>query len=80
VWFREAGEENVLYDRNSGEVHVLNETARAIWELCDGRTSTKEMVEAVCQVTSLHHDVVSEDVDRLLAEFDRVGVISWVED
>jgi hypothetical protein len=33
---RRAGEDLVLYDPAGGRLHVLNATAAAIWNLCDG--------------------------------------------
>ena len=33
---RAAGQETLLYDSATDSVHVLNATARMVWELCDG--------------------------------------------
>lgn len=77
VWLRATGEENAVYDPATGALHLMNETARAIWELCDGDTTPAEMVEAICEVSRLHPDVVAEDVERTLGEFDRLGILRW---
>lgn len=79
VWLRQAGDENAVYTPDSGEVYLMNETALAIWHLCDGATSPKEMVEAVCEVSNMHPDIVEEDVARILSDFDRAGLIEWKE-
>jgi PqqD family protein of HPr-rel-A system len=79
VWLRQAEDENVVYDPDSGAVHILNATAVAIWELCDGQTDPREMVDAICGLSGLPNEVVTEDVDRILGEFDRVGILSWTE-
>ena len=79
VWLRQAGDENAVYARSSGEVYLMNETALAIWHLCDGGTSPQEMVDAVCEISSMHPDVVEEDVARILSDFDRAGLIDWRE-
>lgn len=42
-----------LSDPETGEVHVLNSTAFAIWELCDGATDVETMAAVVEEVTSL---------------------------
>ena len=39
------GDEAVLYDGQGKRIHVLNATAKLIWELCDG-THTLEDMEA----------------------------------
>jgi Coenzyme PQQ synthesis protein D (PqqD) len=77
VWLRQAGSENVVYDPARETVHVMNATAFAIWVLCDGETAPTEMIEAICQLSGLPHEVVEEDVSRILGEFDEAGIISW---
>jgi PqqD family protein of HPr-rel-A system len=77
VWLRTSGEENAVFDPATGGLHLLNETARAIWDLCDGQTTPAEMVMAICQVSGLHPDVVREDVERTLEEFEGLGILRW---
>lgn len=77
VWLRQVGGENALYDPDSSSVHLLNDTALAIWDLCDGDVQPDEMIEAICQISSLHKDIVSEDVHRTLEEFEQAGLIEW---
>lgn len=78
VWVRRSGSENAVVEPGSGTVHMLNDTAMAIWQLCDGETRPEEMIEAICQLSSLHPDVVTEDVQRILLDFQQVGLIEWV--
>jgi hypothetical protein len=77
VWVRQTRDENAIYDPATGSVHLLNETAQAIWDLCDGDTTVAEMVEAICTLTAMHRDVVVEDVDRILTEFGAAGLLTW---
>lgn len=77
VWVRQAKRENAIYDPHGGSVHLLNETALAIWQLCDGQTKVEEMVVAICDLTGMHRDVVTEDVDRILTQFGSSGLITW---
>jgi PqqD family protein of HPr-rel-A system len=77
VWLRTAGDENAAYNPTTGSVYLLNETALAIWDLCDGQTSPEEMVTAVVELTGMHPDVVTEDVERILKEFEDAGLLSW---
>jgi Coenzyme PQQ synthesis protein D (PqqD) len=78
VWVRQVNQENAIYDPQGGTVHLLNETALAIWQLCDGETSVEEMVGAICDLTGMHRDVVIEDVDRVLTEFGSAGLVTWM--
>jgi hypothetical protein len=77
VWLRQVGAENAVYDPTHDSVHLMNDTALAIWDLCDGATRPDEMVGAICQVTQLPVDVVSEDVERILTEFDTAHLVIW---
>ena len=77
VWRRQTEDEVALYDPENGTVHIVNDTALAIWDLCDGTTTPDEMILAICELFGMHRDVVLEDVQRTLEEFDRAGLVSW---
>jgi hypothetical protein len=77
VSVRPAGSETVLHDLESGTTHMLNETAFAMWELCDGRTRPEEMVEAICMLCAVELETVLSDVERALSELEGVGLITW---
>lgn len=79
VWVRLARGEHTLFDPDTGAVHLLNDTALAIWDLCDGDTYPAEMLGAICDLCDMHPDVVSEDLDRVLRDFERAGLIEWVD-
>ncbi|MGH2692692.1 MAG: PqqD family protein [Actinomycetota bacterium] len=78
VWLREAAGENILYQRATRAVHLLNGTALAIWELCDGETLPEEMVRAICELFRLQPERVSDDLLRTLQDFERAELIEWV--
>lgn len=55
---------SVLTDERGAAAFQLNDTALALWELCDGRTSVAEMVGAITllfaeEPASLQHDVLA---------------------
>jgi hypothetical protein len=79
VWLRQAGRENVLFDPQAEKLHLVNHTALAIWDLCDGETRPEEMIEAICEISSMPSEVVAEDVGRILADFEDAGLIEWTE-
>jgi PqqD family protein of HPr-rel-A system len=79
VWLRQVGTENALFDPSTGSVHLLNETALALWDLCDGETTPDEMVAAICEVSGLHPEVVGEDVGRTIGEFERAGLVTLAD-
>lgn len=78
VWVRQSGGENAVIDPDDGSVHLMNQTAMAIWQLCDGETDTSEMIDAICQISGLHAEVVAEDVERILTDFEEAGLVRWL--
>jgi hypothetical protein len=78
LWIRQVEGETSIFDPATKEVHLLNDTALAIWEQCDGQTLPSEMVEAICELSGLPGDVVLEDVASALDRLDRAGLLTWV--
>jgi PqqD family protein of HPr-rel-A system len=72
---RRLGAGKALHDPMTRKTHVLNATAAAIWELCDGETAPSEMIAAVCDLTGQPIEVAAEDITRTLADFERLGLI-----
>jgi Coenzyme PQQ synthesis protein D (PqqD) len=56
----------------------LNETALAIWDLCDGATTVDEMVDAVVDL-GLDAAQARADVQGVVDEFQRLGVITQAD-
>jgi len=66
----------VVCDADTKVMLALNESAAALWELCDGSTTIDEMVTAICEISSIPDDRVRDDVERTLAEFRRAGLLA----
>jgi hypothetical protein len=79
VWLRRAGHEVALFDQDRRAVHLVNDSAAAIWDLCDGTTEPDEMIEAICAISGMPREVVLDDVTRILGEFEQAGLITWAE-
>jgi hypothetical protein len=58
---------------------VLNETALALWELCDGLTTSDEMVSAICVLFAAGQPDIAADVQRTLSEFETRHLLEWVD-
>ena len=71
------GERALISDDEQTKVLSLNESAAAVWELCDGRTTIDEMVMAICQVTSVRPDQAREDVEMTIAKLERAGFVAF---
>lgn len=72
------GDRHTLTDPASGAVNELNDTALALWELCDGHTTATEMAEGVAALFGLQPAQADREVRRALAELDRCGLLDWV--
>ncbi|GIU91957.1 MAG: hypothetical protein KatS3mg011_0863 [Acidimicrobiia bacterium] len=69
------GRKQARVETPDGKVHVLNPSARAIWELCDGETTPAEMAAAVAAATGLDPQVALGQVEETLASFARLGLV-----
>jgi hypothetical protein len=72
---RRDGERAVLVDSTGAEVCEMNETALALWELCDGETRPEEIVVAICEAFAVPHEQASQDVERTLRELREAGLL-----
>jgi hypothetical protein len=64
-----------IYNKETETLHLLNDSARAIWELCDGNTSAKEMARAVTQLTGVDYEDAKKDIETTLAELFSLGLV-----
>ncbi len=70
------GTELLIYDERSHLVHMLNSTARRIWQLCDGRHSVSDMVDEVARLfPSIEAGTIRGDVERAVAALEEKQVI-----
>lgn len=72
--------EAVLYHSATGKIHILNQTAERIWDLCDGSHSLEDMEAAIRQSFQIPDETsVAEDVAETVAQFVSNGLISAEE-
>lgn len=67
----------VLRGADGTELCRLNETASALWELCDGETTADEMIDAVCEACGVGREQAAQDIARALSDLADVGAIEW---
>jgi len=74
--FREAGPEGTaIYEVDSDGLHVLNASALAIWELCDGQTTIDEMATAIAELTGLEIEVAATEVAATVDILSQLGLV-----
>jgi hypothetical protein len=73
---KEVGREIILYGSNDQEIHVLNSTAKLIWELCDGKHTAEEMGQSIRSNFSVPSGIdLVEDIQKTLRGFDQKGLL-----
>ncbi|MDQ7087856.1 MAG: PqqD family protein [Acidobacteriota bacterium] len=73
------GAELMLCDDERKLVHILNSTARRIWDLCDGTHGVDEIAaEISAMFPGIPRERVLDDVQTALADLEAKGVIAWV--
>lgn len=65
-----------VYQPETDSLHVLNDSARAIWELCDGQTSPSEMAIAISELTGLSVEEATRDVRSALDQLESLSLVS----
>lgn len=76
VTLQRVGQEAILYDRQHGCAHVINDSAARIWELCDGHATIDEIVRAFAQAYNLPPSAVHDDVLSMITTFRTLGVLN----
>ncbi len=74
VSLQDDGDDTVLVTP-SGTTYVLNPTARAIWELCDGTTTIDELVTAIAEVFAVDRATATHDVTATIDQFRAAGLV-----
>jgi hypothetical protein len=75
AWVQRDGAETAVYNADTGQLHLLNASARAIWDLCDGDTLPEEMAAAITDLTGLDGSVAWVDVVTTLERLAELGLI-----
>lgn len=75
--FELQGGRALVSDAQRTVVLALNESAAAVWELCDGQTTIDEMVMAICELSSIRPDQAREDVETTIAQLERAGLLTF---
>lgn len=74
------GSELVIYDERRGLFHILNSTAKRIWQLCDGTHSVDDIVgEMTRMFPQTTVETLRQDVERALISLKEKDVIVCTE-
>ena len=74
---RKLGNEWLLYDPRSGAVHVINDSARRVWELCDGTRNMTDIESNLATAYTVPDTAdVHQDVELVLQSFSEKGLLA----
>jgi hypothetical protein len=65
----------LVHDALHRKVHVLNLTAAAILDLCDGHHSAEQITASLAAATSMQPEAISGDVDAALKHFAELEIL-----
>lgn len=68
-------DELVVLDLDGGRIHALNATASAIWQAVAAGCAADDIVATLCAEFDVTQEVASTDVDRVLHDFVRLGLV-----
>ena len=78
---RQLGDELLLYDSDKSVVHITNETAETIWQLCDGSHTISDMENHVREAFDAPDGTdVKADITAIIKEFHGLGIIDCGEE
>ena len=77
VFRHPAGNETVLYDAASDAIHILNATALAVWEVCDGQHTPDQIADHLRShfAAAPPGRDIRTDVETALTTLEREGLI-----
>ena len=75
LWVRQEGEQTAVFDPETDRLHMLNASALAIWQACDGETTVEEIIEAVVELTGLAAEQATAEVTRAFEDLQVAGLI-----
>jgi pyrroloquinoline quinone biosynthesis protein D len=72
---RRIGDEIVVIKEDGSATHVLNKTAAAIWELCDGEHSLDDIAARLCERFEITFDEVRRDTGEIIDRWLELGIL-----
>jgi len=72
---RQIGEETVVLDRCSNQIHRLNQSASFVWQHCDGRRTVHQICDELIQAFDVDTSLAERDTEKLVEKFNALGLL-----
>ena len=69
--------EHILFGRTRAAAHFLNESASAIWNVCDGTRSVREIVQIFSDAYPDSAGEIAQQVPQVIGELAAAGVLAF---
>ena len=76
VVVREVGQETILLDVGSDQIHQLNRTASFIWNQCENAESVDQIAHWLTEAFEVEAAVALQDAEAILARFHDLKLVS----
>lgn len=76
IW-RKIENEIAVLKSDGRTVHILNETAAYIWEMCDGNHDPDEIAASICTHFDVAFAEAKSDVYKALSELEELNILKW---
>ncbi len=73
---RRIGDDIVLIKDDGQATHILNKTAAAIWELCDGEHSLDDIATWLCERFDVGYQEARADTEEIIDRLIQVEMLS----
>jgi hypothetical protein len=67
--------EMVVMDKESEQIHQLNQTASFIWQLCDGEHDRQQIAEELAAAFDVDAETAQQDVADTLEKLEEIGLL-----
>ena len=75
VTVQNVGDESLVLDMESGQIHQLNATAAWILEQCNGERTVDSIASDFADIFSLELDDATNDVNAVIEQLSQAGII-----
>jgi PqqD family protein of HPr-rel-A system len=75
VTLERVGDDAILFDRERGQVHVVNATAASVWELCGAEATIDDVAKAFAESYDVPVTAVEDDVQGILSAFRELALL-----
>jgi len=71
--------ETLVFNPETGEIKLLNDTATFVWNLCDGKHSVEDIATRIIEEYDIDYNVCKSDLTDLLHKLEEMKLIYWKE-